>query len=149
MSRKRTRSSKTSVKNPIMIQDEEAREKFDSIFKNQTMMPEKGFNLESNDKMVMLLSIRKMINALNWEQFCDARSIPNEDLVLEFYAKLTMPDANKVLVHKKKVPLTSKSINDLLNLPDDDEDEYSTIMKNINWYFLQQVLNVVTDLGSQ
>ncbi|KAK8346392.1 hypothetical protein V6Z12_A07G212000 [Gossypium hirsutum] len=39
----------------------------------------------------------------------------------------------------KKVPLTSKSINDLFNLPDVEEDEYYVMMNNINWDFLQQV----------
>ncbi|MFQ6661409.1 hypothetical protein Gotur_029583 [Gossypium turneri] len=45
MSRKRTRLSKTALKTPILI-DEEAKEQFDSIFKHQPMMPEKGFNLK-------------------------------------------------------------------------------------------------------
>ncbi|KAH1073498.1 hypothetical protein J1N35_025826, partial [Gossypium stocksii] len=46
---------KTSAKNLIVIQDEEVKERFDSIFKNQPMMLKKGFNLESNDKMVVPL----------------------------------------------------------------------------------------------
>ncbi|MFQ6663463.1 hypothetical protein Gotur_030985 [Gossypium turneri] len=45
MSRKRTRSLKTTPENPIMI-DEEVKGRFDSIFKHQPMMPEKGFNLK-------------------------------------------------------------------------------------------------------
>ncbi|KAB2086024.1 hypothetical protein ERO13_D04G000075v2 [Gossypium hirsutum] len=149
MSRKRTRSFKNFAKNPIVIQNEEARERFDSIFKNQSRMLEKGFNLESNEKVVMPLSIRKTISALNWEQFCDVRSMPDENLVREFYANLTTSDANKVLVRKKTVPLTSKSINDFFNLPDVKEDEYSAMKMNINWDFLEQVLKVVTNLGSQ
>ncbi|KAH1072913.1 hypothetical protein J1N35_025241 [Gossypium stocksii] len=48
MSLKRTRLSKTTLENPIVI-DEEVKERFDSIFKHQPMMPEKGFNLKSND----------------------------------------------------------------------------------------------------
>ncbi|KAK5819134.1 hypothetical protein PVK06_024096 [Gossypium arboreum] len=112
-------------------------------------MLENGFNFESNDKTVMSLSIQKTIDALNWNQFYDARSMPEEELVREFYANLTMPDANEVLVHKNKVPLTSKPINDLFNVTNVEEDEYSAIMKNINWEFLQQVLNVVTNLRSQ
>ncbi|TYG57522.1 hypothetical protein ES288_D08G149200v1 [Gossypium darwinii] len=149
MSRKRTRSSKTSTENPVVIQDEEARERFDSIFRNQPMMLEKAFNLESNYKMVMPLSIRKTINALNWEQFYDAHSMSNKDLVREFYANLTTLNANEVLVHKKKVPLTSKPVNDLFNLPNVQEDEYSAMMTNINWDFIQQVFNMVTNPGSQ
>ncbi|MFQ6670990.1 hypothetical protein Gotur_035677 [Gossypium turneri] len=45
MSHKRTRSSKTTLENPIVV-DEEVKEQFDSIFKHQPMMPEKGFNLK-------------------------------------------------------------------------------------------------------
>ncbi|KAH1114783.1 hypothetical protein J1N35_008161 [Gossypium stocksii] len=91
-----TRSSKTSAKNPIVIQDE------------------------------------KMSDTLNWNYFCDTGSLPDKELVREFYANLTMPDATKVPVCKKKVPLTSKSINDLFNLPDVEEDEYFSMMTNIN-----------------
>ncbi|MFQ6643795.1 hypothetical protein Gotur_017520 [Gossypium turneri] len=57
--------------------------------------------------------------------------------IREFYASLTTQDATEVIVRKKKVPLTSKSINDLLNLPDVEEDEYYPMMNNNNWDFLQ------------
>ncbi|KAB2045401.1 hypothetical protein ES319_D01G158900v1 [Gossypium barbadense] len=136
MSRKRTRSSNSTPKNPILI-NEEVKERFDSIFKHQPMMLEKSFDLKSNDLMVVPIPIRKKINALKWEQFCDARSLADNELVQEFYASLTMQDATEVIVRKKKVPLTSKSINDLFNLPDVEEDEYYPMMNNINWDFLQ------------
>ncbi|MFQ6648127.1 hypothetical protein Gotur_020785 [Gossypium turneri] len=97
MSRKRTRSSKTTPKNLILI-DEKVKERFDSIFKHQPMMLEKCFNLK----------------------------------IREFYASLTTQDATEVIVRKKKVPLTSKSINDLFNLLDVKEDEYYPMMNNIN-----------------
>ncbi|MFQ6652520.1 hypothetical protein Gotur_024340 [Gossypium turneri] len=97
MSRKRTRSSKTTPKNPIVI-DEKVKERFDSIFKHQPMMPEKGFNLK----------------------------------IREFYASLTTQDTTEVIVQKKKVPLSSKSINDLFNLPDVEEDEHYPMINNIN-----------------
>ncbi|KAK5819133.1 hypothetical protein PVK06_024095 [Gossypium arboreum] len=147
MSRKRTRSSKTTPENPIVI-NEEVKERFDSIFKHQSMMLKKGFNLKSNDLMVFPVPIRKTINSLKWERFCDARSLPNDELVREFYASLTTQDVTEVIIWKKKVPLTSKSINDLFNLPDVKEDEYYPMMNNINWDFLQQVLDVVTNPGS-
>ncbi|MFQ6663188.1 hypothetical protein Gotur_030795, partial [Gossypium turneri] len=114
ISRKRTRSSKTTSENPILI-DEEVKEIFDSIFKHQPMMPEKGFDLK----------------------------------IRELYASLTTQDATEVIIRKKKVPLTSKSINDLFNLPDVEKDEYYPMMSNINWDFLQQVFDVVTNPGSQ
>ncbi|MFQ6646138.1 hypothetical protein Gotur_018996 [Gossypium turneri] len=47
MSRKRTRSLKTTSENLILI-DEEVKERFDSIFKHQPMMLKKGFNLKSS-----------------------------------------------------------------------------------------------------
>ncbi|KAB2005540.1 hypothetical protein ES319_D11G277400v1 [Gossypium barbadense] len=148
MFHKRTRSSKTTLENLIVV-EEEVKERFDSSFKHQPMMPEKGFNLKSNDVMVVPVPIRKIINALKWERFYDARSLPDDVLVREFYASLTTQDATEVTIRKKKVPLTSKSINDLFNLPDVEEDEYYPMMSNINWDFLQQVLDVVTNLGPQ
>ncbi|TYG86424.1 hypothetical protein ES288_A13G133200v1 [Gossypium darwinii] len=148
MSCKRTRSSKTTLENLILI-NEEVKERFVSIFKHQLMMPEKGFNLKSNDLMVVPVLIRKVINALKWERFCDARSLLDDELVREFYASLMTQDATEVIVRKKKVPLTSKSINDLFNLPNVEEDEYYPMMNNINWDFLQQVLDVVTNPESQ
>ncbi|KAH1056262.1 hypothetical protein J1N35_034327 [Gossypium stocksii] len=88
MSRKRIRSSKTTPEYPILI-DEEVKKRFDSIFKHQPMMLEKGFNLKSNDLMVVPVPIRKIINALKWERFCDACSLPDDELVREFYTCLT------------------------------------------------------------
>ncbi|KAK5775282.1 hypothetical protein PVK06_043155 [Gossypium arboreum] len=149
MSRKRTKSSKTTLENPIVIH-KKVKERFDSIFMHQPMMPEKGFNLKSNDLMVVPVPIKKTINALKWERFCDACSLPDDKLVREFYASLTTQDATAVIVRKKKVHLTFKSINDLFNLPDvGEDDEYYPMMNNINWDFLQQVLDVVTNPRSQ
>ncbi|MBA0756332.1 hypothetical protein Gogos_005386 [Gossypium gossypioides] len=45
------------------------------------MMPEKSFNLESNDKIVVLWPIRKMIDTINWNYFCNARSLFEEDFM--------------------------------------------------------------------
>ncbi|MFQ6665394.1 hypothetical protein Gotur_032150 [Gossypium turneri] len=39
--------------------------------------------------MVIPVSIRKIINTLKWEGFCDARSLPDDELIREFYASLT------------------------------------------------------------
>ncbi|KAH1039102.1 hypothetical protein J1N35_040845 [Gossypium stocksii] len=106
------------------------------------MKPKKGFNLKSNDVMVVPMPIRKIINALKWERFCDARSLPDDELVQELYASFTTQEATEVIVRQKKVPFTSKFIDGLFNLLDVEEDEYYPMMNNINWDFLQQVLNV-------
>ncbi|KAH1082315.1 hypothetical protein J1N35_022076 [Gossypium stocksii] len=87
MYRKRTRSSKTTPENSILINEEE-KERFNSIFKHQPMMPEKGFNLKSHDLMVVFVPIRKKINALKWERFCDTRSFPDDELC---YDKFRIP----------------------------------------------------------
>ncbi|KAK5812203.1 hypothetical protein PVK06_027620 [Gossypium arboreum] len=62
--------------------------------------------------MAVLIPIRKIINALKWERFCDARSLPDDELVREFYASLTTQDATEVIVRKKKVwePFLRKGI---------------------------------------
>ncbi|KAH1046751.1 hypothetical protein J1N35_037535 [Gossypium stocksii] len=70
--------------------------------------------------------------------------MPKEELVREFYANLSTPYVNEVLVRKKNVPLTSKSINDLFNLPNIEEDKYFAMMTNINWdFFNKEYLNLV------
>ncbi|MFQ6665966.1 hypothetical protein Gotur_032501 [Gossypium turneri] len=68
--------------------------------------------------MVVPVPIRKIINALKWEQFCDARSFPNYELVREFYASLTtfMPISYSSTISMERMLslyaiLTEKSIN--------------------------------------
>ncbi|MFQ6643794.1 hypothetical protein Gotur_017520, partial [Gossypium turneri] len=82
------------------------------------MMSEKGFDLKSNDLMVVPILIRKKINALKLEQFCDARSLPDNELVREFYASLTtfMPISHSSTISMERMLLlytilTEKSIN--------------------------------------
>ncbi|MFQ6643750.1 hypothetical protein Gotur_018432, partial [Gossypium turneri] len=81
-------------------------------------MPEKGFNLKSNDMMVVPVPIRKIINALKWERFYDARSLFDDELVREFYASLTifMPISHSFTISMERMLLlyailTEKSIN--------------------------------------
>ncbi|MFQ6645147.1 hypothetical protein Gotur_019127 [Gossypium turneri] len=82
------------------------------------MMPLKGFNLKSNDVMVVLVPIRKIIKVLQWEQFCDACSLPYDELVREFYASLTifMPISHSSTISMERMLLlyailTENSIN--------------------------------------
>ncbi|MFQ6643153.1 hypothetical protein Gotur_017704 [Gossypium turneri] len=82
------------------------------------MMPEKVFDLKSNNLMVVPISIRKKVNALKWEQFCDARSLPNDELVREFFASLTtfMPISHSSTIMMERMLLlyailTENSIN--------------------------------------
>ncbi|MFQ6667291.1 hypothetical protein Gotur_033364, partial [Gossypium turneri] len=82
------------------------------------MMPKKGFDLKSNDLMVVPIPIRKKINALKWERFCDARSFSDDELIREFYASLTtfMPISHSSTISMERMLLlyailTEKSIN--------------------------------------
>ncbi|KAK5819508.1 hypothetical protein PVK06_024512 [Gossypium arboreum] len=67
----------------------------------------------------------------------------------KIYAKNPIVIQYEEAKERKNVPLTSMSINDLFNLLDVEEDDYFAMMTNINWDFLQQVFNVVTNPGSQ
>ncbi|MFQ6668906.1 hypothetical protein Gotur_034372 [Gossypium turneri] len=82
------------------------------------MTSEKGFDLKSNDLMVVPIPIRMKINALKWERFYDARSLPDDELVREFYASLTifMPISNSSTISMERMLLLyailiEKSIN--------------------------------------
>ncbi|MFQ6650224.1 hypothetical protein Gotur_022848 [Gossypium turneri] len=82
------------------------------------MMSEKGFDLKSNDLMVVPIPSRNKINALKWERFCDARSLLDVELVQEFYVSLTifMPISHSSTISMERTLLlyailTEKSIN--------------------------------------
>ncbi|KAH1047604.1 hypothetical protein J1N35_038388 [Gossypium stocksii] len=122
MSHKRTRSSKTTPENLILI-DDEVKERFDSIFKHQPMMPRKGFNLKSNDLMAVPVPLKKIVNALKWKRFCDALSVPNDELVLEFYASLTTQDATELI---EKVHELNQSEQEEPTKPDTKESTNET-----------------------
>ncbi|MFQ6654849.1 hypothetical protein Gotur_029860, partial [Gossypium turneri] len=68
--------------------------------------------------MVVPVPIRKIINALKWERFCDAHSLLDDELVREFYASLTtfMPISHSSTISMERMLLlyailTEKSIN--------------------------------------
>lgn len=42
----------------------------------------------------------------------------------------------KGIYSRKKVTLTSTYINDLLELPNIDDNDYSTMLKNVDWEML-------------
>ncbi|MFQ6659537.1 hypothetical protein Gotur_028399, partial [Gossypium turneri] len=72
----------------------------------------------SNDVIVVPVPIRKIINALKWERFCDARSVPDDELVRELYASLTtfMPISHSSTISMERMLLLyailkEKSIN--------------------------------------
>ncbi|MFQ6645961.1 hypothetical protein Gotur_019532 [Gossypium turneri] len=71
------------------------------------MMLEKCFDLKSNDLIVVPIPIRKKINALKCERFCDARSHPDDELVREFYASLTtfMPISHSFTISMERMLL--------------------------------------------
>ncbi|KAH1073053.1 hypothetical protein J1N35_025381 [Gossypium stocksii] len=48
---------------------EEAKVRYDSIFKNQQMHPEKGFTLKESKYRDFMARIRQVAEALNWELF--------------------------------------------------------------------------------
>ncbi|MFQ6651614.1 hypothetical protein Gotur_023870 [Gossypium turneri] len=82
------------------------------------MILEKGFDLNSNDLMVVPIPIRKKINALKWKQFCDALSLLDDELLQKFYASLItfMPISHSSTISMERMLLlyailTEKSIN--------------------------------------
>ncbi|MBA0755137.1 hypothetical protein Gogos_020975 [Gossypium gossypioides] len=48
-----------------------------------------------------------------------------------------------------KVPITSNAINEFLKLPDFEDDEYSSLMRNIEAESVQETLEELTVLGSK
>ncbi|KAK5775728.1 hypothetical protein PVK06_043662 [Gossypium arboreum] len=126
---------------------EEAKARYESIFKNQQMHPEKGFTLKENNYKDFMERIRQVAKTFNWELFCEKRPSVDEELVREFYANLTSSELTEVLVRGIKVPITSNTINEFFELPNFKNDDYSSLMSNIKPENLQGILEELIVLG--
>ncbi|KAH1106974.1 hypothetical protein J1N35_010742 [Gossypium stocksii] len=91
--------------------------------------------------------IRQVVEALNWELFCEKRPSVDEELVREFYANSTSSKLTEVPVHGIKVPITANAINDFFEFPYFKNDEYSSLMSNIEPENLQEILEELTVPG--
>ncbi|KAK8327829.1 hypothetical protein V6Z12_A11G208900 [Gossypium hirsutum] len=58
---------------------------------------EKGFNLGESNHSDFMANVQKIVEALNWEAFCDEKPILDLELVREFYANLTSTNAIEAL----------------------------------------------------
>ncbi|KAH1064125.1 hypothetical protein J1N35_029112 [Gossypium stocksii] len=93
--------------------------------------------------------IRQVTEALNWELFCEKRPSVDKELVHEFYANLTSSELTEFPVHGIKVPINSNAINELFELPDFENDKYSSLLSNIKPENLQEILEELTVPGSK
>ncbi|KAH1129799.1 hypothetical protein J1N35_001177 [Gossypium stocksii] len=130
MPRKRTRASAQIDKTQNKFHCEESKVRYESIFKNQQMHIEKGFTLKEINYRDFMARIHQVVEALNLELFCEKRLSVDEELVCEFYINLTSSELTKLPVHEIKVPINSNAINELFELPDFKNDEYSSLLSN-------------------
>ncbi|KAH1114195.1 hypothetical protein J1N35_007573 [Gossypium stocksii] len=108
------------------------------------MHPEKSFTLKESNYRDFMAHNRRVAEALNWELFCEKRPNVDEELVREFYVNLTSSELTEVLVCGIKVPINSNAINEFFELPDFENDEYSSLMSNIEPEKLQEILEELT-----
>ncbi|KAH1039710.1 hypothetical protein J1N35_041453 [Gossypium stocksii] len=85
---KRTHASVQIDKSQNKFHCKEAKARYESIFKNQQMHPKKGFTLKENNYIDFMACIRQVVEAFNWELFCEKIPSVDEELVREFYANL-------------------------------------------------------------
>ncbi|KAH1091497.1 hypothetical protein J1N35_018754 [Gossypium stocksii] len=136
MPRKRTCASAQIDETQSKFHCVEAKVRYESIYKNKQMHTEKGFTLKESNYRDFMARIRQIAEALNWELFCEKRPSVDEELVREFYANLTSREMTEVPVRGIKVPINSNAINEFFELPDFENDEYSSLMSNIKPKFL-------------
>ncbi|KAK5846274.1 hypothetical protein PVK06_002557 [Gossypium arboreum] len=121
MPHRRTRACAQIDETQNKFHCEEAKARYESIFKYQQMHPEKGFTLkESNYKDFMAL-IYQVAEALNWELFCEKRPSVDKELVREFYTNLTSSDLTEVPVQRIKQRV-EESVD-----PDEEEEDPTEI----------------------
>ncbi|KAK5772162.1 hypothetical protein PVK06_048438 [Gossypium arboreum] len=92
--------------------------------------------------------IHQVVETLNWELFCEKRPSMDDEVVREFYVNLTSSKMTEVPGRGINVSINSNSINDFFELPDFENDEYSTLMRNIKLENLQEILEELTVQGS-
>ncbi|KAK5835791.1 hypothetical protein PVK06_011499 [Gossypium arboreum] len=146
---KRTRACAQIDETQNKFHCEEAKARYESIFKNQQMHPEKGFTLKESNYKDFMAHIRQVAETLNWELFCEKRPSVDEELVHEFYANLTSSELTEVPVHRIEVLITSNAINEFFELPDFENDDYSSLMSNIKPKNLYEILEELIVLGSK
>ncbi|KAH1063677.1 hypothetical protein J1N35_028664 [Gossypium stocksii] len=146
---KRTRASAQIDETQNKFHYEEAKVRYESIFKNQQMHPKKGFTSKESNYRDFMARIRQVAEALNWELFCEKRPSVDEELVREFYANLTSSELTEVLVCGIKVPINSNAINEFFEVPDFENDEYSSLLSNIKPENLHEILEKLTIPGSK
>ncbi|KAH1107416.1 hypothetical protein J1N35_011184 [Gossypium stocksii] len=98
------------------------------------MHPEKGFILKESNYIDFMARIRQVAETLNWELFCEKRPSVDEELVCEFYVNLTSTEMTEVPVRGIK----------FFELTDFENDEYSSLMSNIEPKNLQEILEELT-----
>ncbi|KAH1047474.1 hypothetical protein J1N35_038258 [Gossypium stocksii] len=108
------------------------------------MHPEKGFTLKESNYRDFMARIRQIAETLNWELFCEKRPSVDEELVREFYANLNSSKLTEVLVRRINVPINSNAINEFFELPDFENDEYSSLLINIKPENLHEILEELT-----
>ncbi|KAK5770977.1 hypothetical protein PVK06_047144 [Gossypium arboreum] len=144
MPRKRTRFYDQIDETQNKFHCEEAKARYESIFKNQQMHPEKGFTLKESNYKDLMARIRQVAETLNWELFSENKPSVDEELVCEFYANLTSSELIEVSVRRITVPITSNAINEFFELLDFKNNDYSFLMSNIKPENLQEILKELT-----
>ncbi|KAK5839318.1 hypothetical protein PVK06_008094 [Gossypium arboreum] len=113
------------------------------------MHPEKGLTLKESNYKDFMACICEVIETFKWELFCEKRPSVDKESVREFYANLTSSELIKVLVRGIKVPIALNTINELFELFDFENDDYSSLMRNIEPENLQEILEELTVPGSK
>ncbi|KAH1055984.1 hypothetical protein J1N35_034049 [Gossypium stocksii] len=106
--------------------------------------PEKGFTLKESNYKDFMACIRQVTEAFNWGLFCEKRPSVDEELVHELYANLTSSELTEVPVRGIKVLINSNAINEFFELPNFENDEYSSLLSNFKPENLQEILEELT-----
>ncbi|KAH1122054.1 hypothetical protein J1N35_005214 [Gossypium stocksii] len=119
MPRKRTHASAQIDETQNKFHYEEAKVRYESIFKNQQTHPEKDFTLKQNTYTDITARICQVSETLNLDLFCEKRPSVDEELVHEFYANLTSTKMTKVPFRgiKQFEPKNLKEILEELTVP--------------------------------
>lgn len=110
------------------------------------MLSDNGFQLTKDNDVNVSAFIWETVDELGWKLFCDVWSFFDKGIVREFYSHFNLSIVTALHVWKKELFLTSLVKNDLFDLPNIENDDYST---NVNVEMIQDALRIITIVGTK
>lgn len=126
-----------------------AKTRFDEFYNKRTFLADLGFILIGDTPHPLPSECRDAIRILNLESYFIKRIQPDSFVVREFYANLWPNNVYTVFVRGKQAHLNSMAINQLFDLPNNNNNDYFPLFSYNTDEMSDRLLWKVTIPGTQ